>query len=175
MLYSTIVQRNEEGFQEMYNAARQFENENLLEALIACKLNKKKVEQILNLTRIYQARLNIESMDLVEFSENFIEEYATDHNECFRLTEKLIRRIGTTITGSMKLFRKFCPVVRRKLDGAGNVVPTLDYSRLTFRQFYGQLFGVEAYIDLVKTLLQEMSSFFLSFDYRIEIMQGYDS
>ncbi len=160
MLYSTIVQRNEEGFQEMYNAARQFENENLLEALIACKLNKKKVEQILNLTRIYQARLNIESMDLVEFSENFIEEYATDHNECFRLTEKLIRRIGTTITGSMKLFRKFCPVVRRKLDGAGNVVPTLDYSRLTFRQFYGQLFGVEAYIDLVKTLLQEMSSFF---------------
>ena len=99
-------------------------------------------------------------MELVAFSENFIEEYATDHNECFRLTEKLVRRIGTTITGSMKIFRKFCPVVRRKLDGSGNIVPTLDYSRLTFRQFQGQLFGIEVYIDLVQTLLHELAAFF---------------
>ena len=144
----------------MYLAAREFEELNALEAIIACKFDKKKVEQTLNLVRMYQARLNIESMDLVEFSNNFIEEYATDHNECFRIAEKLVRRIGTTITGSMKIFRKFCPVVRRKLDSVGNIVPTLDYSRLTFRQFYGQMFGVEVYIDLVKTLLHELATFF---------------
>ena len=160
MLYSTIVQRDEIGFNQIYGAAREFEMLNALEAIITCKFNKKKLEQTLNLVRMYQARLNIESMDIVSFSENFIEEYATDHNECFRVTEKLVRRIGTTITGSMKIFRKFCPVVRRKLDGAGNIVPTLDYSRLTFRQFHGQLFGVEAYIDLVKTLLHELATFF---------------
>ncbi|MBQ7509519.1 MAG: hypothetical protein IJT53_01215, partial [Prevotella sp.] len=160
MLYSTIVQRNETGFNQMYLAAREFEELNVLEAIIACKFDKKKVEQTLNLVRMYQARLNIESMDLVEFSNNFIEEYATDNNECFRLAEKLVRRIGTTITGSMKIFRKFCPVVRRKLDSVGNIVPTLDYSRLTFRQFYGQMFGVEVYIDLVKTLLHELATFF---------------
>ena len=144
----------------MYMAAREFEDLNALEAIIACKFDKKKVEQTLNLVRMYQARLNIESMDLVEFSNNFIEEYATDNNECFRIAEKLVRRIGTTITGSMKIFRKFCPVVRRKLDSVGNIVPTLDYSRLTFRQFYGQMFGVEVYIDLVKTLLHELATFF---------------
>ena len=160
MLYSTIVQRDETGFNQIYNAAREFEELNALEAIIACKFDKKKIEQTLNLVRIYQLRLNNESMELVAFSENFIEEYATDHNECFRLTEKLVRRIGTTITGSMKIFRKFCPVVRRKLDGAGNVVPTLDYTRLTFRQFQGQLFGVEVYIELVQTLLHELATFF---------------
>lgn len=160
MLYSTIVQRNETGFNQIFHAAREFEEMNLLEAIIFCKFDKKKVEQTLNLVRIYQARLNIESMDLVDFSENFIEEYATDHNECFRIAEKLVRRIGTTITGSMKIFRKFCPVVRRKLDSVGNIVPTLDYSRLTFRQFYGQLFGVEVYIGIVKTLLHELATFF---------------
>lgn len=160
MLYSTIVQRNETGFNQMYLAAREFEELNALEAIIDCKFDKKKVEQTLNLVRMYQARLNIESMDLVEFSNNFIEEYATDHNECFRIAEKLVRRIGTTITGSMKIFRKFCPVVRRKLDSVGNIVPTLDYSRLTFRQYYGQMFGVEVYIDLVKTLLHELATFF---------------
>ena len=99
-------------------------------------------------------------MDLVEFSETFIEEYATDHNECFRLTEKLIRRIGTTMTGSMKIFRKFCPVVRRRLDGMGNIVPTLDYTRLRYRQFHGQFFGPEVYIGLVQTLLHEIAAFF---------------
>ena len=141
-------------------AAREFEELNVLEAVIACKFDKKKVEKTLNLVRIYQARLNIESMDLAEFSDNFIEEYATDHNECFRVAEKLVRRIGTTITGSMKIFRKFCPVVHRKLDCVGNIVPTLDYSRLTFRQFYGELFGVEVYIELVQTLLHELATFF---------------
>ena len=144
----------------LYDAVREFEEENVLEGILACRFSHKKLEQTLNLVRIYQARLNIESMDLVEFSNNFIEEYATDHNECFRIAEKLVRRIGTTITGSMRLFRKFCPVVRRKLDGAGNVVPVLDYSRLTFRQFHGQLFGPEVYIDLVKILLHEMATFF---------------
>lgn len=160
MLYSTIVQRDLTGFNQIFDAAREFEELNVLEAIIACKFDKKKVEQTLNLVRMYQARLNNESMEIVAFSENFIEEYATDHNECFRLTEKLVRRIGTTITGSMKIFRKFCPVVRRKLDGTGNIVPTLDYSRLTFRQFQGQFFGVEMYIELVQTLLHELASFF---------------
>ena len=160
MLYSTILQRDETGFNMIYDAAREFEELNVLEAIIACKFSKKKVEQTLNLVRMYQLRLNNESMELVEFSENFIEEYSTDHNKCFRLTEKLVRRIGTTITGSMKIFRKFCPVVHRKLDGAGNIVPTLDYTRLTFRQFQGQFFGVEVYIDLVRTLLHELAAFF---------------
>jgi len=160
MLYSTIVQRDETGFRMIYEAAQEFEELNVLEAIVKCKFSKKKVEQTLNLVREYQLRLNNESMDLVEFSETFIEEYATDHNECFRITEKLVRRIGTTITGSMKIFRKFCPVVRRKLDGSGNIVPTLDYSRLTFRQFHGQFFGVEVYTELVKTLLHELSTFF---------------
>ena len=159
MLYSTIVQRDETGFNQIYDAAHAFEEENVLEAIIDCKFDKKKIEQTLNLVRMYQARLNIESMDLVEFSETFIEEYATDHNECFRLTEKLIRRIGTTVTGSMKIFRKFCPVVRRKLEGP-NIVPVLDYSRLTFRPFHGQFFGVEVYVDSVKTLLHEIATFF---------------
>ena len=109
MLYSTIVQRDETGFNQMYQAALEFEEMNVLEAVIACKFDEKKVEQTLNIVRMYQARLNIESMDLVEFSNNFIEQYATDHNECFRIAEKLIKRIGTTITGSMKIFRKFCP------------------------------------------------------------------
>ena len=98
-------------------------------------------------------------MELVAFSENFIEQYSTDHNECFRIAEKLVRRIGTTITGSMKIFRTFCPVVKRQLD-KGVIVPTLDYSRLTFRQFQGQFYGVEAYINLVQTLVHELATFF---------------
>lgn len=159
MLYSTIVQRDETGLNQIYEAARAFEMENVMEALVACKFSKKKVEQTLNLVRMYQLRLNNESMDLVEFSENFIEQYATDHNECFRVAEKLVKKIRTTITGSMKVFRKFCPVVRRKYE-SGNVVPVLDYSRLTFRHFQGQFFGIEVYIDIVKTLLHELATFF---------------
>lgn len=159
MLYSTIVQRDETCFNMLLEAAREFEEENVLEAIIACKFDQRKLEQTLNLVRMYQLRLNNETIDLIPFSQHFIEDYATDNNQCFKVAQKLVKRIGTTITGSMKIFRKFCPVVRRKIEG-NNIVPVLDYSRLTFRQFHGQFFGLEVYTDLVKTVLHEMATFF---------------
>ena len=160
MLYSTIVQRDETGLKQIYDAAQELEDLNVLEAIIMCRFDMRKVEQTLNLVRMYQARLNIESMELVAFSEHFIEEYATDNNKCFHMALQLVRKIGTTITGSMKIFRKYCPVVRKRLEGSDNIVPVLDYSRLTFRQYHSQFFGIEPYSDLVKTLLHEQASFF---------------
>lgn len=160
MLYSTIVQRDETGLTQIYEAAKELEDLNVLEAILLCKFDIRKVEQTLNLVRMYQSRLNIESMELVAFSENFIEEYATDNNKCFRIALKLVRKIGTTITGSMKIFRKYCPVVRKRLEGSDNIVPVLDYSRLTFRQYHSQFFGAEPYCELVKTLLHEQATFF---------------
>jgi len=160
MLYSTIVQRDETGLNQIYGAAKELEDLNVLEAIISCKFDMRKVEQTLNLVRMYQARLNIESMELVAFSEHFIEEYATDNNKCFHIALKLVRKIGTTITGSMRIFRKYCPVVRKRLEGSDNIVPVLDYSRLTFRQYHSQFFGVEPYREIVKTLLHEQATFF---------------
>lgn len=160
MLYSTIVQRDETGLTRIYEAAKELEDSNVLEAILLCKFDIRKVEQTLNIVREYQARLNIESMELVAFSEHFIEEYATDNNQCFHMALRLVRKIGTTITGSMKIFRQYCPVVRKRKEGAGNIVPVLDYSRLTFRDYHSQFFGIEPYKDLVKTLLHEQASFF---------------
>lgn len=160
MLYSTIVQRDETGLNQIYEAAKEFEELNVLEAILECRFNKHKIEQTLNLVRMYQLRLNVESAELVEFSENFIQQYATDNNKCFKVAIKLVRRIGTTITGSMRIFRKFCPVVRNRTKGNGQVVPVLDYTKLTGRRYSDQLFGAEVYIELVKTLLRELASFF---------------
>ncbi len=160
MLYSTIVQRDETGLNEIYEAAREFETDNVMEALLTCKFDRKKVVKTLYLVRKYQAQLNIESMDLVEFSENFIEQYATDHNECFRVAEKLIKKIRTTITGSMKVFRSFCPRVHSKRDGEGNIVPALDFTRLRHRYYHGQFFGAEVYDECTQNLIRELVSFF---------------
>lgn len=160
MLYSTIVQRDETGLTQIFEAAQELEDLNVLEAILTCKFDIRKVEQTLNLVRMYQARLNIESMELVAFSENFIEEYATDNNKCFHIALKLVRKIGTTITGSMKIFRKYCPVVRKRLEGSDNIVPVLDYSRLRFHQYHSQFFGIEPYAEIVKTLLHEQATFF---------------
>lgn len=160
MLYNSVVQRDETGLNSIYNKAREFEMENALEAIIACKFNLRKVEKVLSLVRIYQNTLNLESSELVEFSEHFIEQYSTDNNKCFEIALRLVKKIGKTITGSMKLFRQFCPVVRRKLDGRNNIVPTLDYTKLTQRLYYSDFFGYEVYEETVKTLLQEMAAFF---------------
>ena len=160
MLYSTVVQRDETGLNAIYEKAKTFELENVMEAIVACKFNLHKVERVLSLVRIYQNTLNIESSELVEFSEHFIEQYATDNNKCFETALRHVKKIGRTITGSMKLFRQFCPVVRRKLEGYSNVVPTLDYTLLSKRLYHSDFFGSEVYEQTVKTLLQEMAAFF---------------
>ena len=159
MLISTIVQRDETGLNMIYAKAKAFEEMNVLEAIISCKFNLRKVDQVLNLVREYQCRLNVESSEIVAFSENFIEQYATDNNQCFEIALRLMKKIGTTVTGSMKIFRKFCPIVRRKLEG-NNVVPVLDYTLLSKRLYASDFFGSEPYEETVKTLLQEMSAFF---------------
>ena len=143
----------------IYEKAKAFEELNVLEAIISCKFNLRKVEQVLNMVREYQNRLNIESSEIVAFSEDFIEQYATDNNKCFEIALRLMRKIGTTVTGSMKIFRKFCPVIRKQLEGR-RVVPVLDYTRLSKRLYVSDFFGSEPYEKTVKTLLQEISAFF---------------
>lgn len=159
MLYTTIVQRDETGLTKIYEKARLFEEENALEAIINCKFSLIKVRQTLYLVREYQNRLNLESSELVIFSENFIEEYSTNSNQCFEIALGLMKKIGTTVTGSMKVFRKFCPVVRRQIQG-NNVVPVLDYTKLTSRLYASEFFGSEPYVEEVKTLMHELSAFF---------------
>ena len=54
MLYSTIVKRDESGFNSIYEAAQEFEEQNVLEAIVACKFDQKKINQTLNLVRMNQ-------------------------------------------------------------------------------------------------------------------------
>ena len=160
MLYTTILQRNETGLNQILEAVCSFERENIMEAIIDCKLGYRELEKILYLVRSYQNRLNVESLELVVASERFIEQYATDHNECFRMAERVLRQIRTTVTGSMKIFRKFCPRFHHKYDERGRVVPALDYSRLTFRNYYNMLFADEVCDNLTRTLVHELVTFF---------------
>ena len=68
MLYSTIVQRDETGLNQIFEAAKEFDELNVLEAIVDCRFDKRKIEQTLSLVRMYQMRLNIESAELVAFS-----------------------------------------------------------------------------------------------------------
>lgn len=160
MIFSTIVQRNEEGLNQIYEAACDFEALNVLEGILACKFDLKKVKQTLCYVREYQNRLNIESMDLAEFGEHFIENYATDHNECFRTAERLLRKNGTTITGSMKVFRAFCKRNHSRVLGVGKVCSALDHTLLSSRKYHDMFFGSDPYAEEVQTLLHELNTFF---------------
>ncbi len=159
MNISSIVTKDETGFNKMWSAANDFEEQNVLEALIKGKYPPKKICEILSYVRICQGYLNIESMELSEFSETFLEEYATNNNKCFETAEMLIRRIGRTVTRSGRLFRKFCPVTRSR-EGKGEVQLAIDCTRLRRREFYGDLFGSEACIEPVQTLLHEITTYF---------------
>lgn len=159
MLYSTIVQRDNSGMNQIIAAAEAFSQSGFMESLQLCNFDRHKVEQVTDMVRMYQVRLNIESRELVYFSENFIQQYATDNNKCFEMAINLMRNLKTTITGTMRIFRKFCPVVRRKLWEPSIKVSALERNRLVYG-FQYELFGLEEYPEYVQTLFHELNTFF---------------
>lgn len=159
MLYSTIVQRDNSGMNQIIAAAEAFSQSGFMESLQLCNFDRHKVEQVTDMVRMYQVRLNIESRELVYFSENFIQQYATDNNKCFEMAINLMRNLKTTITGTMRIFRKFCPVVRRKLWEPRIKVSALERNRLVYG-FQYELFGLEEYPEYVQTLFHELNTFF---------------
>lgn len=156
MIITTVVERDNSGLEAIIEAAYKFGESRFMESLHICNFDKYKVMQATNLVRMYQARLNIESLALSKFSEIFIPSYATENNECFETAILLLRRLRTTITGTMKIFRKFCPVIRKQLPKD----TVLNRSGLVSQYPQWDLFGIEQFSPEVQTLFHEMNTFF---------------
>ena len=80
MRYSTIVEKDDKTLLEIIDMLEQFEKDKFIAGLQMRHYSLFQIEQTLDMVRSYQARMNIESRALVNFSESFIQQFATDNN-----------------------------------------------------------------------------------------------
>lgn len=162
MIYSTIVDKNEEGLQMIIEAAEKFEQGRYLNAIIDCHLKKNEILMMTEFVNEYKAKLSREHLALAKFALTFNSEYATRNNMCFDTAERLFNRIRSTIKCSKDIYKKFCRTIRKRLPATAPQRPSI-FKRSEIANDYhsGQMFGIETYDECVQKLYTQLEAFFL--------------
>ena len=161
MIYSTIVEKNEEGLNMIIKAAEDFEQGKYLEAINNLHYKKEEIMQITEFVKQYRALLSREHLALAKFALTFNREYATTNNTCFSTAEKLFGKIRSTISASKKVYKKFCRKNRRPLPPSATERPSVfKRSELVESYHSGNMFGFETYDECVQKLYEQLEGFF---------------
>lgn len=161
MLYSTIVDKNEQGLLMIIEAAEMFEQGKYLNAIYDCRLKKDEVLSVTEYVKEYKAKLSKEHLALAKFALTFNSEYATENNKCFDSAEKLFGKIRSTISGSKRIYKRFCRTVRKRTPPFASQRPSVfKRSELVNDYYSGQLFGIETYDKCVQQLYEQLEDFF---------------
>lgn len=160
MRYRTIVEKNESSLLQIIQAVESFNAGGFLESLRRRNLSTYEIDQLTDEVKEYQLKMNREVKALVKFSENFLDNYATENNHCYETAEQLFNHIRSTISAARKVLRKTCPRrMHRQPEGKERPLFYLR-STLTIGTHTGDLFGVESFELSVQTLFHHMTTFF---------------
>ena len=157
MRYKTIVDKNDDGLEEIIEAVQQFEEDRFLASLSVRRYTPYDIQQTTLMVREYQTKMNREVLALDHFANNFIQEYATDNNQCFEIAQRLFNRIRSTISASRKVFRKTCPIVRKPMADRPSIFKR---SVLSYGFCQRDIFGVNSFDEAVKILYEDLKTFF---------------
>lgn len=161
MLYNTIVEKDESGLNMLIAAVEQFSRERFLEGIRLKHYNLYDINQMVVWIREQQQKLNRESLALSRFAETFIQEYATDNNECFETARLFFNRIRSTIGMTKKVYKRMCPKVRRQLPSGTENLSVFERSYLTYAPCTPDVFGIDSFSDAVGELYHELETFFV--------------
>lgn len=161
MRYSTIVEKSEEALNLIIEKAMEFDQERVIDGLQVRHYSVDDVLMLTSLVEEYHGKLRKEIVALVKFSQNFNSQYATDNNKCFDTASRLFNRLRSSIAGTKKLYKKFCPLLRRKgpcCNGQEQRPSVFTHSMLNVHQTL--LFGFEGYDACAEELYHTMEEFF---------------
>lgn len=163
MQYSTVVEKNDSNLLMIIEAAEKFEEGKFLDGIYQCRFNKAKILTIAEYVKEYRSRLRKEQLALSKFAVTFINQYATNNNQCFDVAEKLFNRIRSTISGSKKIYKSFCKSVKTRTSAADDSRKPSVFKRsiLVKNLFNGDLFGMLSYDDCVAELYEALKDFFI--------------
>ena len=162
MRYNTIVEKDEANLNMIIDAVGKFSKERFLEGIREKRYSLYDVNQMIIWVCEYQQKLNRESAALSKFSETFIQEYATDNNQCFETARKLFNRIRSSVSATRKIYQSTCPRIHRQ-QPRGVERPSV-YARSYFSRVActPDMFGIQSFDDAVGELYNKLETFFVT-------------
>ena len=158
MRYSTIVEKDDRTLLEIIDMLEQFEKERFIAGLQMRHNSTFQIAQTLDMVRSYQSRLNIEARALVNFSESFIQQFATDNNKCFKEAQRYFNRIRSTLCALKKVFHVTCQRSMAQLPEGKEQPSVFERSPLGKGVYMVDMYGLTSYDDAVQQLYHEMET-----------------
>ena len=158
MRYSTIVEKDDKTLLEIIDMLEQFEKERFIAGLQMRHNSTFQIAQTLDMVRSYQSRLNIEARALVNFSESFIQQFATDNNKCFKEAQRYFNRIRSTLCALKKVFHVTCQKSMTQLPKGKEQPSVFERSPLGKGAYMVDMYGLTSYDDAVQQLYHEMET-----------------
>ena len=158
MRYSTIVEKDDKTLLEIIDMLEQFEKDKFIAGLQMRHYSQFQIEQTLDMVRSYQARMNMEARALAKFSENFIQQFATDNNKCFKEAQRYFNRIRSTLCALKKVFQMTCRKSMTQLPEGTENPSVFDRSPLGKGTYMVDMYGLASYNDVVQQLYHEMET-----------------
>ena len=162
MRYSTIVEKDDKTLLEIIDALNQFEKDRFIAGIQARHYTKFQIEQTLDMVNSYQSRMNIEASSLVRFSEDFIQQFATDNNKCFETAERYFNRIRSTLSALKKVFQKTCPRSMVQLPQNVQQPTVFERSPMAHGAYVIDMYGLASYDDVVQQLYERLDTLLTS-------------
>ncbi|MGM9734470.1 MAG: hypothetical protein ACI3YT_10185 [Prevotella sp.] len=121
----SAVSDNYQFFSDLQEAANTVEENRIIQALENKQLSQQALIRLNNLIAIIMSKAETEYYELLVFQPEFLNNFATKSNSCFKRAKRLLLRSSVTIKKSMKLFQQFTPKLknpqeRRKAAGYGD-------------------------------------------------------
>lgn len=162
MIPKTIVEHDQSGIEMILNALENLLKERYIEGIRTKHRTIHEIEQMAEMVKIYQHRINVESNAITRFSETFIRQFATDNNKCFETTEVLFKKVKSTIASLKKVFHKTTEIDRRQLPEGVEAPSVFKKSALGDGEYSPDCFGFESFPEPVKDLYNALETLFAS-------------
>lgn len=163
MTYLTEIEKSKHGLLLVKNAVGKYLTEEETRFLGGLEMNnftEAKVRIMLSFVRERLSKSHRELLRLSEIEPTFNKQWATDHNDIFRNTQRLFWNVRSTLSGAKKIYKKFCPLVRKK-QPAGMASPSVFVNSVLANGSCGRdLYGISSFSDSVQTLYVEMGCYF---------------
>ena len=155
-------------FNSLQSAANAVEENRIMQALDNKRLSKRSIERLDLMVANLITMANQEYHELCEFQPEFLNNYATRSNSCFRKARNLLKRSSYTVRRSMKLFQEFTKqpkyINQRRMVASNGTEYFLAHSDLststpqTHFDFAFESYSPEAQelIESIRTLMQKL-------------------
>lgn len=163
MIHWTDIEKSKEGILQILEVIKNYETDGEVRFLAGIQSRNFSEYKIQQLICIVRERMNLTRRELLRLSEialTYNKLWATDDNNCFRDSNRLFRKIRSTLKGTKILFKRFTPICRKPVHDERFRASVFVKSTLAYAECGRDLYGLESYPDSVSTLYAEMGAYF---------------